>query len=124
MSTIDDPAQQREREQIDQYFAKRPSKEKWRIGRARYFGAVIGTVVIAGIAMAIAEEAGNVGASAVVALAAWIVMGFIAAARARDANRNVVGWVLLALIIPFCWIALGCFRTVDADAEELRETFR
>jgi uncharacterized membrane protein len=123
MSTTDDLARRREREQIDQYFAKSPIKEKWRIGRALYFGAVIGTLVVAGIATAIADEAGNGGASAAITLAMVVALGFIAAARARDANRNVVGWILLALIVPFCWIVLGCFHTAAADAEELRKTF-
>jgi hypothetical protein len=122
MSTVGDSAQHREQQEIDQYFSRRP-REKWRLGRGVYLCVVIGLVFATGIVSAVAEDSGATGAPVVLVLAAWIFMGFVAAARARDATRNVVGWVLLAMFVPFCWIVLGCFRTVDVQSDELRNTF-
>ena len=61
-----------------------------------------------------------------ITLLLWLpAMTWAIAARARDAGRNVVGWTLAGLFVPFCWIIVGCFASTAPvyDRAVLRRVF-
>src|SRR5262245_31722104 len=87
-------------------------------------GLFIGLIVLLAVLISarIVDETGINGATLLV----WLpIMGWAIAARARDAGRNVVGWTLAGLFVPFCWIIIGCFASTTAvyDQAQLARTF-
>jgi hypothetical protein len=101
-----------------------------RLRRWQYWLSVVG-IFIGLIVVLSALSAGGLvpGARAAIYLATlllwYLAMGWVIAARARDAGRNVIGWTLAGLFLPICWIVIGCFASTTPvyDRSALLRTF-
>jgi hypothetical protein len=100
-----------------------------RLRRGQYWlsmiGITVGLIVVLPLLMAAGIVPGGAGLGAVSFLLLIPATGWAIAARARDAGRNVVGWTLAGLFLPFCWIIVGCFGSTPSvyDRRALLRTF-
>ena len=103
---------------------------KARLRRWQYWlsvvGVFIGVIVVLPVLMTTGLiPGGRTGINLMTLLLWFVAMGWLIAARARDAGRNVVGWTLAGLFVPLCWIIIGCFASTTPvyDRATLLRTF-